>query len=148
MPSFTTTRHVAHSAESMFALVADVERYPEFVPMCESLRVRRSSEAGEGVTNLLAEMSIGYKLIQETFTCRVSLDEPNLTIHTEYIDGPFKFLENRWSFKDTTSGGCEVEFYINYEFKSRTFALLAGAVFDTVFRKMAEAFEKRADKIY
>ena len=148
MPSFTTTRPVLHKAEEMFTLVADVERYPEFVPMCEALKIRRSLESGDGITNLMAEMSIGYKLIHETFTCRVALDEPKLVIHTEYIDGPFKFLENRWSFKDRSEGGSTIDFYINYEFKSRTFALLAGAVFDTVFRRMAEAFEKRADKIY
>ena len=148
MPSFTTTRHVSHKATDMFALVADVERYPEFVPMCESLKIRRKVEAGEGLSNLMAEMSIGYKLIHETFTCKVSLDQPKCVIHTEYIDGPFKFLENRWSFKDQPDGGSAVEFYITYEFKSRAFGLLAGAVFDTVFRKMAEAFEKRADVIY
>lgn len=148
MPSFTTNRHVAHSAEDMFSLVADIERYPEFVPMCEALRVRRRSEGDDDTTHLLAEMSIGYKLIHETFTCKVDLDRPGLTIRTQYVDGPFKFLENRWIFKDAPQGGSNVEFYINYEFKSRTFALLAGAVFDTVFRKMAEAFETRADAIY
>ena len=148
MPSFTTNRHVAHSAEDMFALVADIERYPEFVPMCEALRIRRSSHGENETKNMLAEMSIGYKVIHETFTCKVDLDQPALRIHTEYIDGPFRFLENRWSFKPSPQGGCDVEFYINYEFKSRTFALLAGAVFDTVFRKMAEAFEKRADALY
>ncbi len=148
MPSFTTTRQVAHSAADMFALVADIERYPEFVPMCEALRIRRKLASGEGVTSLMAEMSIGYKLIHETFTCRVALDRPRLTIHTEYIDGPFRFLENRWQFKDGPVPGSEVHFHIQYEFKSRTFALLAGAVFDTVFRKMAEAFETRANVIY
>lgn len=148
MPSFTTTRHVSHKASDMYALVADVERYPEFVPMCEALKVRRSVASGEGVTIQTAEMSIGYKMIHETFTCRVSLDRPRFTIQTEYIDGPFKYLENRWTFRDTAEGGSDVQFFIDYEFKSRTFALLAGAVFDTVFRKMAEAFETRADEIY
>ncbi len=148
MPSFTTTRFVRHSPAEMFALVADIERYPEFVPMCERLRIRRSAASGEGVTTQLAEMRIGYKFIQESFNCRVTLDRPRLKIIAEYIDGPFKYLENRWTFKDDGKGGAEVEFFISYEFKSRTFAMLAGAVFDSVFRKMAEAFEARADAIY
>ncbi len=132
----------------MFALVADVECYPDFVPMCSYLRIRRSNASGEGVTTLLAEMRIGYKLITESFSCRVTLDRPRLKIFAEYIDGPFKFLENRWTFVDDGQGGCHVGFYINYEFKNRAFAMLAGAVFESVFRKMAQAFETRADEIY
>jgi coenzyme Q-binding protein COQ10 len=97
---------------------------------------------------LIADMSIGYKFINETFTSRVTLDKPKSTILVEYVDGPFRKLENRWTFKAEAQGGCDVVFFIDYEFKSRTFGLLAGAVFDQVFRKMAEAFERRADAIY
>jgi coenzyme Q-binding protein COQ10 len=148
MPVFSTTRRVPHAPAQMFALVADVERYPEFVPMCKRLKVRRSSDSPNGQHVLLADMSIGYKFINETFASRVTLDEPNNTILVEYVDGPFRKLENRWTFKADGNGGCEVIFYIDYEFKSRTFGMLAGAVFDTVFRKMAEAFEHRADVVY
>src|SRR3712207_9074436 len=116
MPTFRTTRAVRHSPEQMFNLVADVERYPEFLPLCESLRVLRRSQSGEGVETLVAAMSVGYKAVKESFTTRVSLDRPRLRIMVEYVDGPFKYLENRWTFKPTPAG-CEVEFFINYEFQ-------------------------------
>jgi coenzyme Q-binding protein COQ10 len=148
MPSFSTTRAVSHSPADMFALVADVERYPEFVPMCTALKVRRNGDLPDGRTVLIADMSIGYKFINETFTSRVTLDRANNRIDVSYVDGPFRHLENRWTFRAAPGGGCDVGFAIDYEFKSRTFGLLAGAVFDTVFRKMAGAFETRADEIY
>ncbi|MBM6595725.1 type II toxin-antitoxin system RatA family toxin [Microvirga pudoricolor] len=147
MPTFRTTRPVKHSALQMFELVADVEKYPEFLPLCESLRVIRRSQSGEGVESLVANMSIGYKAISESFTTRVSLDRPRLRILVEYVDGPFKYLENRWTFRATPTG-CDVEFYINYEFKSFALGMLMGAMFDKAFRKFAESFEERADEIY
>jgi coenzyme Q-binding protein COQ10 len=147
MPRFETTRPVRHAAETMFDLVADIERYPEFVPMCERLAVRRRAESGEGVTQLLADMTIGYKMIRETFTTRVTIDRPRLRIAVEYVDGPFRHLENRWTFLPRADGGADVAFFIDYEFRSRTFQMLAGAVFEKVFRKMAEAFEARADAL-
>jgi coenzyme Q-binding protein COQ10 len=142
----------------MFDLVADIERYPEFVPMCESLHIRRRSEAGDTVT-LLADMAIGYKMIRETFTTRVELDRAASQIRVSYVDGPFRHLENRWTFLPANSlpagsspagswpAGCDVKFFIDYEFRSRTFQMLAGAVFEKVFRRMAEAFETRADAL-
>jgi coenzyme Q-binding protein COQ10 len=146
VPRFETTRPVAHSAEVMFDLVADIARYPEFVPMCESLTIRRSSEA-EGIITKLADMAIGYKMIRETFTTRVELDRANLVIHVSYVDGPFRYLENRWSFLPKDDAHCDVVFFIDYAFKSRTFQLLAGAVFEQVFARMAGAFESRADQL-
>lgn len=148
MPQFTNKRRVRHSAADMFDLVADVEKYPEFVPLCQSLRVRSRVDKGEGVEVMTAAMTIAYKLIQQTFTSRVTLDKPNLKITVEYLDGPFSRMQNRWSFRQVGEGVCEVEFFIDYEFKSRTFGMLMGAVFETVFRKMASAFEERADKVY
>ena len=147
MPSFRTTRRVRHSPVQMFRLVADVEKYPEFLPLCEELRIRRRVQSGEGIETLVAEMSVGYKAIRETFTTRVSLDEPRLRIVVEYVEGPFSFLENRWAFKPDPLG-CMVEFYITYEFKSRMLGMLMGSMFDRAFRKFTEAFEERADKIY
>src|SRR5688572_10246036 len=147
MPSFRTTRRVRHSPVQMFRLVADVEKYPEFLPLCEELRIRRRVQSGEGIETLVAEMSVGYKAIRETFTTRVSLDEPRLRIVVEYVEGPFSFLENRWTFKPDPLG-CAVEFYITYEFKSRMLGMLMGSIFDRAFRKFTEAFEERADKIY
>ena len=148
MPQFKTTRRVRHSAADMFALVADVERYPEFVPLCRALRVLRRAESGEGVEILTASMTVAYKLIQETFTSQVTLDRPRLAILVEYLDGPFSHLDNRWIFRPLADGACEVEFFISYEFRRRTLALLMGGVFEAAFRKFAEAFERRADFIY
>jgi coenzyme Q-binding protein COQ10 len=148
MPSFRSKRHVRHSAADMFDLVADVERYPEFVPLCESLKVRRRVASGEGVDILVADMSVAYKMFRESFTSRVTLDRPRLAITVEYLDGPFSRLENRWTFKPEGERASEVEFYISYDFRSRTLGLLMGAMFDAAFRRFAEAFEIRADQVY
>ena len=151
MPAFRTTRLVRHSPANMFALVADVESYPQFLPLCLGLRVRKRSSDGEGREVILADMEAGYKAIRETFTSKVTLDAANLTILVEYIDGPFKHLENRWNFVEAPAAGgpgCRVEFFIDYEFRSRTLGLLVGGLFDTAFRKFAESFERRADVVY
>lgn len=147
MPMFNSTRRVRHSPEQMFALVADVEKYPEFLPLCEGLVVRRRTPRESGGEVLLADMSVGYKAVRETFTSRVTLDPDNLKILVEYVDGPFRYLENRWTFRPDGSG-CEVGFFISYEFASRMLGLLMGAMFDKAFRKFAEAFERRADLVY
>ena len=149
MPSFRITRAVRHSPEQMYDLVADVERYPEFLPLCESLRVLRRQDGPDGTEVLVAEMGVGYKAIRERFTTRVSLDRANLKITAEYIDGPFRHLENRWTFKPAASGtGCDVNFFITYEFKSFALGLLMGTMFDRAFRKFTDAFETRADRVY
>jgi coenzyme Q-binding protein COQ10 len=148
MPQFSTKRCVRHAATEMFDLVADVERYPEFVPLCKSLKVRQRRGGPEGVEVLIADMTAAYKLISETFTSRVTLDRPNLQILVEYLDGPFSRLENRWTFRPAGEGICDVEFFISYEFKSRMLALLMGSMFDLAFRRFAAAFERRADLVY
>jgi coenzyme Q-binding protein COQ10 len=147
MPSFRTTRRVPHAPVRMFDLVADVERYPEFLPLCTGLRVRRRVPAGEGVETLVAEMSVGYKAITETFTTKVTLDRPKLDIHVSYVDGPFRYLENHWGFRPDGEG-CRVEFAIDYEFRSMALGLIMGAMFDRAFRRFTEAFETRADDVY
>jgi coenzyme Q-binding protein COQ10 len=148
MPEFTTKRQVRHAAADMFDLVADVERYPEFVPLCRELKVRQRIPEPEGIEIVIADMTVAYKLIRESFTSRVTLDRPNLQILVEYLQGPFSRMENRWAFHPIGEQSCEVEFFISYDFKSRTFGLLMGAVFDLAFRRFATAFEARADKIY
>jgi len=148
MPQFSATRRVRHAAAEMFDLVADVERYPEFVPLCRALKVRTRIPEPEGVEVLIADMTVDYKFVRETFTSRVTLDRPNLQILVEYLEGPFSRLENRWTFHATGERTCEVEFFISYEFKSRTLGLLMGAVFDAAFRRFAAAFERRADVVY
>jgi coenzyme Q-binding protein COQ10 len=131
----------------MFDLVADVEHYPEFVPLCQSLRVRRRiQEAGKDV--IVADMTVAYKVIRETFTSRVTLDRSNLEILVEYLEGPFRRLNNRWKFRPAGDRVCDVDFFIAYEFRSRTLALLMGSVFEAAFGRFAAAFERRADQVY
>jgi coenzyme Q-binding protein COQ10 len=148
MPQFSTTHRVRHSAAHMFDLVADVERYPEFVPLCRLLKVRKRIPEPEGVEILVADMTVAYKFIHETFTSRVTLDRPNLQILVEYLEGPFSKLENRWAFHPIGEQVCNVEFFISYEFRSWTLGMLMGTVFDVAFRRFAVAFERRADVVY
>jgi coenzyme Q-binding protein COQ10 len=148
MPQFSTTRRVQHSAADMFDLVADVEHYPEFVPLCRSLDVRKRTKDGEGKDVIVADMTVAYKLIRETFTSRVTLDRAKREILVEYLEGPFQKMNNRWNFRPASERTCEVEFSIAYEFRSRMLGLLMGSVFDTAFRRFAAAFEKRADQVY
>ena len=148
MPQFSTKRRVRHAAGEMFDLVADVEHYPEFVPLCSSLTLRsREARAGDAEV-IVADMTVAYKLIREAFRSKVTLERPKLQILVEYLDGPFSHMENRWTFKPAGADACEVEFFIAYEFKSRVLGMLMGAMFDAAFRRFAAAFEKRADIIY
>jgi coenzyme Q-binding protein COQ10 len=147
MPSFRTTRRVTHTPEEMFALVADVEKYPLFLPLCERLKVRSRVPGEGGRETLIADMSVGYKAIHETFTSKVTLDRDKLKIMVAYLDGPFRALENLWSFK-RDGEACIVEFFISYEFKSRVLGMVMGTMFDRAFRKFASAFEKRAEVVY
>src|SRR5919199_209791 len=147
MPVFQTSKRVRHGADEMFDLVADVERYPEFVPLCRALKVR--SRTPEGDTEIVvADMTVAYKIFRESFRSRVTLDRPNSRILVEYLSGPLSRLENRWTFRPLAERSCEVGFYLSYEFSSRTLRALMGAVFDAAFRRFAEAFERRADLVY
>jgi coenzyme Q-binding protein COQ10 len=148
MPRFSNKRRVQHRAEQMFELVADVERYPEFVPLCQSLKVRHRTPKPDGTEVVVADMTVSFKLVKETFTSQVTLDRPNLKILVEYLRGPFSNLENRWTFEPKGEEACDVGFFIVYEFKSRMLAMLMGTMFDTAFSRFAAAFEKRADQVY
>jgi coenzyme Q-binding protein COQ10 len=148
MPQFSTTRRVQHSASDMFDLVADVEHYPEFVPLCKSLAVRKRTSESGGREVIVADMTVGYKVIRETFTSRVTLDRAGLTILVEYLEGPFRRMNNRWTFRPAGNSACDVEFFLTYEFRSRALGLLMGSVFDAAFRRFAAAFERRADQVY
>jgi len=147
MPQFSTKRRVRHAATDMFDLVADVEKYPQFVPLCSGLTVKSHAEK-DGKTVLVADMTVAYKIIRETFTSRVTLDQQGLKILVEYLNGPFKRMQNRWTFYPVEAKVSDVEFFIDYEFRSRTLAVLMGAMFDAAFRRFAVAFEQRADEIY
>jgi coenzyme Q-binding protein COQ10 len=148
MPKFSSKRRVHHTAQQMFDLVADVERYPEFVPLCHSLKIRQRTPMEDGTEIVVADMTVSFKLVRETFTSRVTLDRPNLKILVEYLRGPFSNMENRWSFEPRGETDCDVGFFLSYEFKSRMLAMLMGTMFDTAFQRFAAAFEKRADVVY
>lgn len=148
MPAFDTTRRVNHSADEMFRLVSDVETYPQFLPLCKSLRVLRRTNEGD-TQIFVAEMQVGYKAIRETFKTRVACDRAQRRIFVEYIDGPFRYLKNSWAFRDAEQpDASHVDFHIDYEFKSRMLGLLMGGMFDQAFRRFADAFERRADELY
>ena len=148
MPTYRTVRRVRHGAADMFALVADVERYPQFLPWCVACRVRQRVAGAGGIETITADMTVGYRAIRETFTSRALLDAANLKIAVEYLDGPFRHLENTWHFVPVEDRAADVEFFITYEFRSRTLALVMGAMFDVAFRRFAEAFERRADALF
>jgi len=148
MQRFSNRRRVRHRAEQMFDLVADVERYPEFVPLCQSMKIRHRMLKPDGTEIVVAEMVVSFKLVRETFTSQVTLDRPNLKILVEYLEGPFSTLENRWTFEPNGDQACDVGFFIQYEFKSRMLGLLMGTMFDTAFSRLSAAFEKRADQVY
>jgi coenzyme Q-binding protein COQ10 len=148
MPRFSSKRRVLHSAPQMFDLVADVERYPEFVPLCQALKIRQRVPKPDGTEVIVADMTVSFRLVRETFTSQVTLDRANLKILVEYLRGPFSNLENRWTFEPKGDNACDVGFFLSYEFKSRMLAMLMGAMFDAAFQRFSAAFEKRADAIY
>jgi coenzyme Q-binding protein COQ10 len=110
--------------------------------------VRQRSPSGERIETVVADMTVSFKLVRESFRSRVTIDRPKLQILVEYLQGPFSHLQNRWTFRAIGEATCEVEFFIDYEFRSRTLGLLMGGMFDVAFRRFAAAFEARADQVY
>lgn len=147
MPVFQSRRRVHHSADEMFDLVADMERYPEFVPLCVAnvIRSRELRGASEVVTT---EMTVAYALLRETFRNCITLDRANRRISVESTDGPLCRLRIEWTFRPQAGDSCEIGFRLHYELASRTLALLMGSVFDAAFSRLAEAFQCRADAVY
>ena len=135
MHRVSSKHRVNHSASEMFDLVADVERYPEFVPLCSALKVRQRIAKPDGTEVLVADMTVSFKLVKESFTSRVTLDRANLKILVEYLQGPFSNLENRWTFEPYGETGCDVSFFISYEFRSRMLATLMGSMFEMAFQR-------------
>ena len=147
MPKLAVSRKVHHGAGQMLELVADVERYPEFVPLCEKLVLKsRTHDGGKDIA--IADMSVGYRSFRETFTTRVTADRAQMVIDVAYVTGPFRRMAARWRFEPAEGGQSVVHFAVDYEFRSRILAALMGGMFDYAFRKFAEAFEARADAIY
>lgn len=147
MERFQTRRRVPYSPKQMYDLVADVDRYPEFLPLCEGMRVRSRKTVGSEEV-LVADMTMGYKAIRETITSRVTLDPAEPKVNVTYLSGPFSKMENRWRFKPVAGGGCDVEFYIAYQLKSSVLGFLVSQLFDKAFRRFASAFEARARMVY
>ncbi len=142
MPGIHETRKLPYSCEQMFDLVADVGRYEEFLPWVVAARVRSDSE-----TEMVADMLVGFKAIREKFTSRVAKVRPEV-IDVHYVDGPLRDLDNKWTFRPAADGGCEIDFCVDFTFKNKIFEAMAGQYFDRAFRKMVEAFERRADDLY
>ena len=141
MPRHNETRRLPYTPEQMFDLVADVGRYPEFLPWVSAIRIRSNT-----ATQLTADMIVGFKGLRETFTSKVDKDRPG-RIHVEYLDGPLKYLRNDWTFR-ADGTGCAVDFTVDFAFKNRVFEMLAGQVFGSALRKMIGAFEERAAVLY
>ena len=136
-------RLLGYRPEQMYDLVADIERYPEFLPWCIGARIRERTE-----DLVVADLIIGFKMIRERFTSRVSLDRDRLTIEVTYADGPFKQMTNRWRFEPTEDGRCRIDFYVAFEFRSAMLQKLIGVLFHEAVRRMVGAFETRARKLY
>jgi coenzyme Q-binding protein COQ10 len=137
------TRLLPYTPDQMFTLVADVGRYPEFLPWCLGARVREQTSE-----MVLADLMIGFKMVREKFTSRVWLDQAARRIEVEYIDGPFKRLSNTWNFNDAPDGGCRLEFHLEFEFSSLVLQKLIGVLFHEAVRRMVAAFENRAKQLY
>jgi coenzyme Q-binding protein COQ10 len=142
MPRHSEIRHLPYSPEQLFEMVADVERYDEFLPWVVAVRVRSSSE-----TETVADLVVGFNAFKERFTSKVVKHRPDRII-VDYVDGPLKYLHNEWSFRPAAGGGTDLCFAVDFAFKSRLFETLAGQMFDRALRRMTSAFEQRAAALY
>ncbi|MDX1736671.1 MAG: type II toxin-antitoxin system RatA family toxin [Alphaproteobacteria bacterium] len=142
MPRHEETQFIPHKPKDLYDLVCDVEQYPEFLPWCQAVRIRKR------LNNVIyADLVAGFKSFNEKYTSKVTFDAENLTVDVEYEKGPFKHLINRWRFHEK-DGGCEIDFFIDFEFKSKLLQSVANMVFREAFQKMVAAFSQRADEIY
>ncbi|MEM7189906.1 MAG: type II toxin-antitoxin system RatA family toxin [Pseudomonadota bacterium] len=147
MPTHAEKREMPYSAKQMYALIADVEAYPEFLPWCAGCRVR--GRRPDGVAEIVdADLIISFKVFRERFGSRVTLRPEDSCIDVAYLDGPFRYLNNNWSFRPLTDGSCEVDFFVDFEFKSRTLQAVIGVVFNEAMRRIVKAFEDRAAVLY
>jgi coenzyme Q-binding protein COQ10 len=135
-------RVIRHQPEQLFYLVAGVQHYPEFLPWCLAARIRSQDEE-----KLVADLIIGFQAFKERFTSYVTLDKEYLEIYVEYAEGPFKYLKNKWIFKPHPDG-CEIDFYVDFEFRSRLLQTVMESLFTEAVKRMVRAFERRADDLY
>lgn len=147
MPTHSEKRKMPYSADEMYALIADIPSYPEFLPWCSAARVR--SRRQDGAAEIVdADLVISFKLFRERFGSRVTLRPEVSEIDVSYLDGPFRFLNNYWKFRPVDETTCEVDFFVDFEFKSRTLQALIGLVFDQAMQRIVRAFEQRAAQLY
>jgi len=146
MPTHSETRPLPYTAQQMYDLVADVARYPEFLPWCAAARVHKVTEMGES-TLMEAELVISFKVFREKFTSRVTLWPREHRIDSEYLDGPFRYMRSNWSFADTQQG-CEVSFFVDFEFRNVILQKIIGVVFNEAMQQIVRAFERRAAALY
>ena len=147
MPTHEETRRLPYSADEMYALVADVESYPEFLPWCAAARIRSRREAPQGEV-IEADLVISFKVFREKFGSRVRLYPAEKRIDTEYLDGPFRAMNSKWSFRDLPDGGCEVHFFVDFEFRNRVLQSVVGVVFNEAMQRIVRAFERRAAALH
>ncbi|MDP3340938.1 type II toxin-antitoxin system RatA family toxin [Frigidibacter sp.] len=148
MPTHSETRPLPWTAQQMYDLVADVERYPEFLPWNSAARIRSRRPGEEGSEVLEADLVISFKVFRERFGSRVVLWPEVMKIDTEYLDGPFKFMRSNWAFRDLPDGGSEVAFFVDFEFRNPILQRIIGAVFGEAMARIVRAFEKRAAELY
>lgn len=147
MPTHAETRHLPYTAAQMYDLVADVGKYPKFLPWCSAARIRGTSQLGDA-TIMEADLVISFKVFRERFGSRVTLYPADRKIDTEYLDGPFRFLKSNWAFEDADGGGCNVSFYVDFEFKNAVLQGIIGVVFNEAMQRIVRAFERRAADLY
>lgn len=147
MPTHAEKRAVPYSAQQMYDLVADVRRYPEFLPWISAARINAQTPQPDGTEVMEADLVVSFKVFREKFGSRVVLDPANLRIDTSYLDGPFKYMKSYWAFRALESGS-EIEFFVDFEFKSAILQKLIGVVFNEAMRRSVRAFEARAKVLY
>ncbi len=147
MPSHSETRRLPYTARQMYDLVADVASYPEFLPWCAAARIRSTAPRGDHVV-MEADLVISFKVFRERFGSRVTLWPEALKIDTEYLDGPFRYLKSNWRFRDLPGGGCEISFFVDFEFRNAILRKVIGVVFNEAMQRIVRAFETRADALY
>ena len=146
MPSHSETRTLPYTAAQMYALVGDVASYPEFLPWTSAARIKSRELKGD-TEIIIADLVISFKVFRERFSSKVTMVPDAQRIETEYLDGPFKFLRSTWQFADV-DGGCEVKFFVEFEFKSRLLQGAAGMFFNEAMQRVVRAFEARAKELH
>ncbi|MBI6629025.1 type II toxin-antitoxin system RatA family toxin [Pontibaca salina] len=147
MPKHSETRELPYTAQQMYDLVADVARYPEFLPWCAAARIRQVQDQGAARV-MDADLVISFKVFRERFGSRVTLWQDDMKIDTEYLDGPFKYLKSNWAFADRPDGGCAVSFHVDFEFRNALLQRIIGVVFNEAMHRIVLAFEQRAKALY